>query len=41
VAELVTMRRTDVGLGPAFRGDADLELLGSPVEELIRLAPAR
>jgi acetoacetate decarboxylase len=39
VAELVTVRRTDVGPGPAFRGDADLELLGSPVEELIRLAP--
>jgi hypothetical protein len=39
VAELVAMRGTDVELGLAFRGDADLELFSSPVEELTRLAP--
>jgi acetoacetate decarboxylase len=39
VADLVTMRGTDVELGPAFRGDAELTLFDSPVEELTRLAP--
>lgn len=39
VAEIVTMRGTDVELGPAFTGTAELELLDSPVEELTRLAP--
>ncbi len=37
--ELVTVRGTDVELGPAFRGDAELELFASPVEELTRIAP--
>jgi acetoacetate decarboxylase len=39
LAEIVTMRGTDVELGPAFAGEAELELLDSPVEELTRLAP--
>lgn len=37
--ELVTMRGVDVELGPAFRGDAELELFESPTEELGRIAP--
>jgi acetoacetate decarboxylase len=37
--EVVTMRGVDVELGPAFRGDAELELFDSPVEELRRIAP--
>lgn len=40
LAEIVTMRGTDVELGPAYRGDASLELFESPTEELTRLAPA-
>jgi acetoacetate decarboxylase len=36
-SELVTMRGVDVELGQAWRGDADLELLPSPVEEVSRL----
>jgi len=35
--ELVTMRGRDVELGPAWRGDATIELFGSPVEELTSL----
>jgi acetoacetate decarboxylase len=35
--ELVTMSGRDVELGPPWRGDAQLELLPSPVEELARL----
>ncbi|MEO5723717.1 MAG: acetoacetate decarboxylase family protein [Ilumatobacteraceae bacterium] len=35
--ELVTMRGVDVELGQAWRGDAELELSVSPVEELHRL----
>jgi acetoacetate decarboxylase len=35
--ELVTMSGTDVELGQAWRGDAELELLASPEEELDRL----
>ena len=37
--ELVTMRGYDTELGPAFRGDATLEVFDSPTEELTRLAP--
>lgn len=37
--ELVTMRGADVELGPAFSGEAELELFDSPVEELGRIAP--
>jgi hypothetical protein len=33
------MRGTGVELGPAFAGDAEIELHDSPVEELTRLAP--
>jgi acetoacetate decarboxylase len=39
LAELVTMRGTDLELGQAYAGDAELELFDSPVEELTRLAP--
>jgi acetoacetate decarboxylase len=35
--ELVTMQGVDVELGQAWRGDAELELLPSPVEEVSRL----
>jgi acetoacetate decarboxylase len=35
--ELVTMRGVDVELGQAWRGDAELELLASPEEEISRL----
>ena len=35
--ELVTMRGVDVELGPAWRGDAEIELHASPVEEIARL----
>ena len=35
--ELVTMSGTDVELGQAWRGDAEIELLASPEEELDRL----
>lgn len=37
--EIVTMAGTDVELGRCFKGDFDLELFDSPVEELIRLKP--
>jgi acetoacetate decarboxylase len=37
--ELVTMRGVDVELGQAWRGDAEVTLFDSPVEELARLAP--
>jgi len=37
--ELVTMRGYDAEVGPAFTGDVDLRVFGSPVEELDRLAP--
>lgn len=36
-SELVTMSGRDVELGQAWRGDAELELLPSPVEEVARL----
>jgi acetoacetate decarboxylase len=39
LAEIVTMRGVDVELGPAFCGDAELDLFDSPVEELSRIAP--
>lgn len=39
IAEIVTMRGTDVELGPAFLGEAELDLFASPVEELDRIAP--
>jgi acetoacetate decarboxylase len=35
--ELVTMSGRDVELGQSWRGDAELELLPSPVEEVARL----
>ena len=37
--ELVTMRGYDVELGPAWKGEAEIQLYASPVEELTRLAP--
>ena len=37
--ELVTMRGFDVGLGPVYAGDAELEIFDNPTEELSRLAP--
>jgi acetoacetate decarboxylase len=37
--DLVTMRGVDVELGPGWRGDAEITLHDSPVEELTRLAP--
>jgi acetoacetate decarboxylase len=39
LSEIVTMRGVDVELGPAYRGQAELELFDSPVEELSRIAP--
>lgn len=39
ISEIVTMRGVDVELGPAWRGEASLELFGSPVEELTLIAP--
>lgn len=36
-SELVTMRGADVELGQAWSGEAELELLPSPVEEIARL----
>lgn len=39
LAELVTMRSTDVELGAAWAGTAEVELGASPVEELTDLAP--
>ncbi|MDA8039012.1 MAG: acetoacetate decarboxylase family protein [Actinomycetota bacterium] len=39
IAEIVTMRGSDVELGPAFCGEAELDLFASPVEELDRIAP--
>jgi len=36
-SELVTMSGRDVELGQAWRGDAEIELLPSPVEEVARL----
>lgn len=39
LAEIVTMSGRDVELGPAFTGDATLELFASPTEELTRLTP--
>jgi acetoacetate decarboxylase len=36
-SELVTMSGRDVEVGPAWRGDADIELFPSPVEEVARL----
>lgn len=39
LSELVTVRGTDVELGPAFRGTAELTLHGAPTEELTRIAP--
>jgi acetoacetate decarboxylase len=38
--ELVTMRSTEVELGPAFRGSFGLQLHEAPGEELTSLAPA-
>jgi acetoacetate decarboxylase len=37
--ELVTMRSVDVEVGPAWRGDADIELHEAPGEELAALRP--
>lgn len=37
--ELVTMGGHDVELGPAYRGDAEIDIFDSPTEELARLAP--
>ena len=37
--EVVTMSGINVELGPAYAGTATLELLSSPSEELVRLAP--
>ena len=39
LSEVVTMSGTNVELGPAFAGDATLELFDSPNEELALLAP--
>ena len=39
LAEVVTMSGVNVELGPAFVGDATLELFDSPTEELRSLAP--
>jgi acetoacetate decarboxylase len=39
LAEVVTMSGVDVDLGPAYTGDATLELFDSPSEELLSLAP--
>jgi acetoacetate decarboxylase len=39
LAELVTMGSRDVELGPAFTGDATLELFAAPGEELAALEP--
>lgn len=39
LAEVVTMSGVDVELGPAYRGDATIELFDSPTEELAALAP--
>jgi len=39
LADVVTMRGVDVELGPALRGDAELRIYASPVEELTRIAP--
>ena len=36
-SELVTMSGRDVELGPAWKGDAEIELFDSPVEEFARL----
>jgi acetoacetate decarboxylase len=36
-SELVTMSGRDVEVGPAWRGDAEIELFDSPVEEVSRL----
>jgi hypothetical protein len=38
--ELVTMRSVDVEVGPAWRGDAEIDLHESPSEELAALRPA-
>jgi acetoacetate decarboxylase len=37
--EIVTMRSYDAEVSPAWTGDAELEFLGSPTEELDRLEP--
>ena len=37
--EVVTMSSFDVELGRCFKGDFDLSLFDSPVEELLDLAP--
>ena len=37
--EVVTMRGRDVDLGPAFVGDATLDVFDAPTEELSSLAP--
>ena len=39
LAEVVTMSGVDVELGPAYAGDATIELFDSPTEELTALAP--
>ena len=39
LAEVVTMAGVDVDLGPAYAGDATLELFDSPSEELLTIAP--
>jgi acetoacetate decarboxylase len=39
LAEVVTMSGVNVELGPAFTGEATLELFDSPTEELTSLAP--
>lgn len=40
LAELVTMRGVDVELGPAWVGEAQLEVFDSPVEELTDIRPS-
>ncbi len=40
LAEVVTMSGVDLDLGPAWAGDATIELFDSPTEELSSLAPA-
>jgi acetoacetate decarboxylase len=39
VRELVTMRGVDVELGPAWQGEAELDVFASPVEELDSIRP--
>jgi hypothetical protein len=39
LAEVVTMSGVNVDLGPAYAGEATLELFDSPSEELLALTP--